>query len=185
MTDNRERVPPLAVAELNSEQRALVGEWTTLNFSRVLVRHVGLYRTFLPFIDQVIRGSSLPPRDREILVIRTLALGRDVYEDHHHVSIARKSGLTEAEIDSARGEGVLLVPFERLLLRAAEELVQSHCLSDATWSGLGERYSSEQKMEVIFLVGCYSTMAMATRSLGIEVEAPEAHRKLADLRQYT
>jgi 4-carboxymuconolactone decarboxylase len=184
-TENPVRVPPLAADELNSEQRALVGEWTTLNFSTVLVRHPSLYRSFLPFIDQTIRGSILPAREREILIMRTLAIGQDVYESYHHTSIALKSGMTAAEIESARGNGELLTPFERILVRAADELVGAHRLSDTTWETLSERYSPEQRMELIFLVGCYSTMAMATRSLGIEVEAAEVHTRLAELRQYT
>jgi alkylhydroperoxidase family enzyme len=93
--------------------------------------------------------------------------------------------MTAAQIESARGDGALLAPFERKLVSAAEELVRSHCLSDATWAGLAERYSPEQQMELIFLVGCYSTMAMATRSMGIQVEAAEVHTRLAELRQYT
>ena len=88
-------MPPLAVAEFSEEQAALVGDWTHLNFSRVLVRHPALYRAFMPYIAQVIPGSSLPPRDREVLVVRTLALGGDVYEAHHHVQIALKAGIDE------------------------------------------------------------------------------------------
>ena len=42
-------------------------------------------------------------------------------------------------------------------------------------------------MEVVLLVGCYSIMAMITRSFGMEVERdPEIYKRLApDLRQYT
>ena len=41
-------------------------------------------------------------------------------------------------------------------------------------------------MEVVFLVGCYNTMAMLTMSLGIEVEAEaETDERLKELRQYT
>jgi 4-carboxymuconolactone decarboxylase len=180
------RIPPLSLEEFTAEQKALVGEWHHLNFSRVLVQHPGMYRVFLPFLDKVIRGSNLPPRDREILCLRTLALGGDVYEAHHHVTIARKAGMTEAEIEAARTDGAGLGPFDQCLRRAAEELVRHQYVSDLTWAGLAERYSREQLMETVFVVGCYTLMATITRSFGMEVEQdPETERRLAKLRQYT
>lgn len=180
------RIAPLAVDRFTDEQKVLVGDWHHLNFSRVLVQHPGMYRVFLPFLDKLIRGSTLPPRDREILCIRTLALGGDVYETHHHVTIARKAGMTEAEIEAARTGGAGLSQFDQCLVRAAEELVREQCVSDPTWACLAERYSREQTMEVVFLVGCYTVMAMITRSFGMQVEQdPEAHQRLAKLREYT
>jgi 4-carboxymuconolactone decarboxylase len=180
------RIPPLSPEQFTDEQKALVGEWHHLNFSRVLVQHPQMYRAFLPFLDKVIRGSNLPPRDREILCLRTLALGSDVYEAHHHVTIARKTGMTEAEIEAARSEGAGLGQFDRCLMRAAEELVRQQCVSDETWACLAERYSQEQLMETVFLVGCYTIMATITRSFGMELEQDlETERRLAQLRQYT
>ena len=180
------RIAPLSADEFTDEQKALVGDWHYLNFSRVLVRHPGMYRVFLPFLDRLIRGSTLPARDREILCIRTLALGGDVYEGHHHVTIARKAGMTEAEIEAAKTGGAGLSRFDQCLARAAEELVRQQYVSDSTWACLAERYSQEQLMEAVFLVGCYTIMAMVTRSFGMEVEQdPQIHQHLAKLRQYT
>lgn len=49
-----------------------------------------------------------------------------------------------------------------------------------------KRYSREQQMEVVFLVGCYNVMAMLTNSFGIEIEHdPAADEKLKVMRQYT
>jgi 4-carboxymuconolactone decarboxylase len=180
------RIPPLSPDEFTAEQKVLVGEWHHLNFSRVLVQHPGMYRVFLPFLDKVIRGSNLPPRDREILCLRTLALGGDVYEAHHHVTIARKAGMTETEIEAARAGGTDLGQFDQCLMRAAEELVRQQCVSDQTWACLAERYSREQLMETVFVVGCYTIMATITRSFGMEVEQdPATEQRLAKLRQYT
>ena len=180
------RIPPLAPEEFTAEQKALVGEWHHLNFSRVLVQHPSIYRIFLPFIDKVIRGSNLPPRDREILCLRTLALGNDVYEAHHHVTIARKAGMTEDEIEAARTGGAGLGPFDQCLMRAAEEIVRDQFVSDPTWACLAERYSREQLMETVFVVGCYTIMATITRSFGMELEQdPETEQRLAQLREYT
>ena len=186
MSELEVRVPPLDPADFSAEQAALVGNWTHLTFSRVLVRHPGLYRVFVPYIAEVIAKSTLPPRDREVLVLRTLALGKDVYEAHHHVQIAHKAGLSEAEIAAVRAGAESLSEWDKLLVRAADELVADQQLADATWAGLGARYNQPQQMEVVFLVGCYNVMAMLTNCFGIEIENdPETEERLKALRQYT
>jgi 4-carboxymuconolactone decarboxylase len=186
MDELKVRVPPLPVSEFSAEQATLVGDWTHLTFSRVLVRHPGMYRVFVPYIAQVIAGSTLPPRDREVLVLRVLAVGKDVYEAHHHMQIALKAGLSEAEIAAVRRGDASLPEWDQTLIRAADELVAGQQLRDASWAALGAHYSQEQQMEVVFLVGCYTTMAMLTNSFGIALEDdPEADEKLKAMRQYT
>ncbi len=186
MDEQTVRVPPLDVADFSAEQAALVGEWTHLNFSRVLVRHPALYRAFMPYIAQVIPGSALPPRDREVLVVRTLALGGDVYETHHHVQIALKAGMSETHIAAVRAADASLSEWDQTLVRAADELVRRQKLGDASWAALGARYTQAQQMEVVFLVGCYNVMAMLTNSFGIALESdPQADAKLKAMRQYT
>ena len=180
------RVPPLPVADFSAEQAVLVGDWTHLNFSRVLVRHPAMYKVFVPYIAQVIANTTLPPRDREVLVVRVLALGKDIYEAHHHVQIARKAGMSDADIAAVRADDASLSSWDQTLVRAADELVAAQQLSDASWAALGERYGEAQRMEVVFLVGCYTVMAMLTNSFGIEVESdPETDAKLKAMRQYT
>jgi alkylhydroperoxidase family enzyme len=166
----------------SAEQKALVGEWAAFNFSRVIVEHPALHRALMPLIVKLANGSDLPPRDREILVLRTLALCDEEYEAGHHGLIARKAGLTAAEIEAARSGGQGLSAFDRALLRAAEELVGDRCVSDATWRDLAQRYSRKELMEVVSLVGCWTLIAMLTKSFDIELEDPET---FAQLRDYT
>ena len=45
--------------------------------------------------------------------------------------------------------------FDAALLRAADELHDDAFISDATWSTLASRYSTEQLMDVVFCVGQY------------------------------
>ena len=186
MADYPVRIPPLDPAQFTPEQTQLVGAWTHLNFSKVIARHPAMYPIFVPWIEQLIARTKLPPRDREVLVIRTLALSSETYEAHHHVQIARKAGMSEAEIAAvARGDAGLGA-WDAVLVSAAEELVRERRISDSTWVALAARYDEEQLMEVVFLVGCYNTMAMLTMSLGMQVEAEaETDERLKALRQYT
>lgn len=180
------RLTPLKPEEFTAEQKQVVGAWDVLNFSRVMARHPALYRVFVPFIEKVIRFTELPPRDREVLVIRVLALAGETYEAEHHVDIAHKAGMSDAEIEAIKTGSTQLAVSDRELITAADELVREHCLSDTSWQALNQRYSTVQVMEVVGLVGCYTTMAMLTRSFGIEGEPKTAaEQRLAELRDYT
>ncbi|TGD71193.1 carboxymuconolactone decarboxylase family protein [Mangrovimicrobium sediminis] len=180
------RIPPLDPADFSDEQRELVGEWTHLNFSRVIVNHPAAYRVFLPYIDKMIRQTELTPRDREVLVLRTLAFSDEVYEAQHHEMIAHNAQMSDAEIAAIRGDGAGLSERDLLLMRAADELIASHHLGEATWAELAAHYNDVQLMEIVFLVGCYTVMAMTTNSFGIPLEGSDASfERITELRDYT
>ncbi len=171
MRPSKPRIPPLSPDAFTDEQAAIAGDHAKFNFARVMVQHPQLYKSFIPFAEQLMRRSGLPPRDREILLLRTLALCHEAYEAPHHVLIARQVGMTDLEIAAARAGGGDLPAFDRALLRAAEELVLDRCVSDTTWRMLAQRYSQAQLMEVVFLVGAYTMSSMATNSFGIPIDA--------------
>ena len=185
MAKSTPRIPPVSPGAFTAEQKALVGDWTAMNFATVIVEHPGLYRALMPLIAKLIGGSDLPPRDREILVLRTLALCDETYERAHHGLIARNAGMTDAEIEAAATGAAGLSPFDRTLVKAAEELHRDQRVADDTWSALAERYSSVQRMEVVALVGLYALMAMLTKSFDIELENPETFARFGELRTYT
>jgi alkylhydroperoxidase family enzyme len=164
------RIPLIAPQDFTAEQAEIAGDWRDLHFTRMMVQHPGLYRSYMPFGEKLMRGSELPPRDREILILRTCELCRETYETVHHALIGRDIGMSDADIDAARAGGEL-APCEQTLMRAAEELVGDHCLSDETWARLAERYSQVQRMELVFLVGEYVMLSMVTNSFGMPVEA--------------
>lgn len=184
MPQTTPRIPPLPPEDFTPEQAELIGDWKNLVFSRVLVRRPDMYRIFLPYIEKVIADTKLPPRDRQVIVLRTLAAAGDTYELHHHKVISVKTGMSEAEIEAA-ASGIGLTGFERTLADAAEELLRDQVISNATWTALGDRYSEEQLMEVIFLAGCYVTMAMLTKTFGMVVEDEEENKRINALREYT
>jgi 4-carboxymuconolactone decarboxylase len=187
MNANAVRIPPLPVENFTAEQTELVGDWKHLVFSRVLINSPRMYRGFVTHLADLVARTILPPRDRQIICVRMLELCGDVYELTHHLTISRNAGLTEEEITAFReGEGACLTDFDHTLLKATAELQHDQYISDATWAALAARYSQEQLMEVVFLAGCYLTMAMLTKSFGIALEsAPGEFERINTLRSYT
>jgi 4-carboxymuconolactone decarboxylase len=181
------RIAPLDVANFTEEQARLVGDWKHLTFSRVIINSPRMYRTFVTHLAELVTQTVLPSRDRQIICLRMLELGGDVYELTHHLTISRNAGLEEDEINAFRhGTGACLTAFDQTVLNAVQELQRDQFISDTTWAALAERYTQEQLMELVFLGGCYLTMAMITKSFGIELEsAPGEFESINSLRSYT
>ena len=151
---------------------ARAGDAPAANIFATLVRSPGLFRRWLPFGGKLLNGK-LPPRERELLILRTGWNCNSEYEWSQHVVIGLQSGLTSDEIDRVvRGpddEG--WDDTEATLLRAADELHADQCISDDTWAALAARWDEQQLIEVCMVVGQYHLVAFALNSLGVEPES--------------
>jgi 4-carboxymuconolactone decarboxylase len=137
-------------------------ELDTLRDHPALVEGVGAFHRYIS------SESSLPPRDRELLILRIAALSRAVSVWNTHVPIARGAGLTNTDVARAGG-----VPdargwsdFDGALLRAADELHAQSFISDGTWNALARRYSRQQLMDAVFTVAHYSMWGMTMNTIG-------------------
>ena len=170
------RKPPLEASEWDDGhadlKRQLERTDRVLNIYKTLARHPKLLRRWGVFGTHVLFKSTLPPRDRELLILRTGWLCQSGYEWGQHVLISKGVGITNEEIDRvAKGaDDPGWDPADADLIRAADELHNDSFISDATWQALSERYGTEQMIDVIFAVGQYHTVSMALNSLGVQLD---------------
>ena len=186
MSESSPRIPPVPLESMTDEQKELVGKWRDMNFARVIVNHPELYRAFVPLIAKLIPGSNLPPRERQIVVLRILSLYDEVYEVTHQVLISQhQAGMNDTEIESARaGKSEGLSEFDQTLMRATEEQFRDRRISDETWEALSKRYSTIELMELVALIAGYSMMAMVTTNFEMPLEDPEIFNGFAKMRKY-
>jgi alkylhydroperoxidase family enzyme len=143
-----------------------------LNIYATFVRHPKLLKRWAVFGGHILNQSSLPPRERELLVLRTCWLCQAEYEFSQHVLIARKSGVSEEDIARTR-EGPDVEGWQapdRVLLRAADELLDDAFIGDDTWRALSGRLDTKQLIDLIFTVGEYKMISMALNTLGVQLE---------------
>jgi alkylhydroperoxidase family enzyme len=166
------RVEPLPLEDFDSELRERFGAGPVLNIFATLAHHPKLLKRWTVFGNHVLHKSSLPPRERELVILRVGWLCRAGYEWGQHVEIGRRAGLSDAEIDritqgpDAAGWSEL----ENTLLRATDELHGDYFITDATWRALAEHYDTQALMDLIFTVGQYQLVSMALNSLGVQPE---------------
>jgi alkylhydroperoxidase family enzyme len=154
------RIPPLQSSEAQ------------INIMKTLANHPKLAEAWGPFAGYILRDSALPPRDRELLILRIGYLNQAEYEWGHHSRLAKQVGISDEEIlrvmDGPETAG--WSSFERALLRAADELHKSATITDRTWAYLDARYDEKQLMDVVFTVGQYNLVSWALRSFRVPMD---------------
>ena len=145
------------------------------NVLATLVHHPKLTRAFLRFSSYLLYGSTLPPRIRELVVLRVAHRRGCTYEWSHHVEIGMEAGLSDSDIAAVQS-GDANDEFDRAVLSAVDELDEKPNLSDQTWAALGERLDERQRMDLIFTTGGYIALAMALNTFGVEVEHDQTAR---------
>jgi 4-carboxymuconolactone decarboxylase len=118
-------------------------------------------------------GTTLTPRQRELLLMRIGVLCRSEYEWAAHMRAGKGVGMTDADVERiARGPdapgGVAL---ETTLLRATDELYRDDRISDATWTALAAQLNTQQLMDVVVAITGYRTASMAINSAGVQLDA--------------
>lgn len=161
------RIPPLPYEEWDTDALAVIAPGRKLppnNVLGLLARHPDLARAFLTFNMHLLTASTLPPRIRELAILRVSWRRHCRYEWAHHVRIARKAGVTDEEIDAVRAG--LPTP----LAVAVDELEENSRMSDAAYEALAAELDDRQLMDLVFTVGAYSLLAMAFTTFGVELE---------------
>ena len=170
------RVPPLAESEWSEEQRKLIAEQKisgpVLNLYKTMLNHPTLYGPRYKFGSYLQRDSLLPPKTRELLILRTAALTGAEYEWGHHVEAAQKAGFSAAEIRRIKSgpDASGWSEEHAAVLRAADELRRETFVSDRTWATLARHYDTKRLIEIIYTSGGYTMTALAINSLGIQLE---------------
>jgi alkylhydroperoxidase family enzyme len=171
------RIAPLEDDELNDEQRAALapmraGGRPPLNIFRTLARAPKALARFNEWGAYVLsRRNSLPPREREIVILRVGYLCRSGYEFTQHTRIGLNEGLTEDEIARIKaGAEAGWSDADAALIRAADELVRDHFVSDATWAALSRRFDEKQRMDVVFTAGQYTQVSMFLNTFGVQLD---------------
>ncbi len=170
------RIEPVKKQDWTAEQREILAPYErsgrVYNVFATMANHPALARDWLTFATHVLRNNSLPPRDREILILRIGWLCNAEYEWGQHARIGKREGLSDDDLRRiAKGpdaEG--LSEHDRLLITAVDELHADACLSQPTWDRLAQVYHRNQLMDLVFTVGQYNLVSMALNSFGVQLD---------------
>ena len=172
------RVPPLPESEWTAEQRAIVEQYAPNgspgNALRTLIRVPTLANRLLPLLTYLADESTLSPRHRAILILRTAWLTQSA---NHWATHASRGELTEDEVlRVAQGPGEGWSEFEAVLIGMADELFRNSSITDATWDRLSGQYDLDNLADAVVTVADITAQAVLFNALGIQPDDDTAAR---------
>jgi 4-carboxymuconolactone decarboxylase len=173
---SKPRIPPVRKEHWTPEQRAILEplerQKRLYNVFSTMANHPDLARDWLVFANHVLRKCTLPPRDREILILRIGWLCGAEYEWAQHTRIGKAVGLSDDDLKHIQQgpQAAGASQHDRLLLKAVDELHAVSFIGDETWSALAASYDTRQMMYLVFAVGQYNLVSMALNSFGVQLD---------------
>jgi alkylhydroperoxidase family enzyme len=167
----------------SSEVQAALDKWMPPNAGvpplalfRTLARHPLLFERMRPVGAALLGRGALPPRVRELLILRTCARCGAEYEWGVHVAAFADA----VGIDFAGARATASDPAVQLAARddddarvmhLADELHDTGAVSDATWGALTARFDEAALLEMVAVVGFYHLISYVANAARV---APEA-----------
>jgi 4-carboxymuconolactone decarboxylase len=171
------RIAPVPADSWTEEQREIVAPMLArgpvINIFRTMITHPVAAKAFLAWGGYILsRRSTLPPREREIVILRTGFLCRSGYEWTQHVPIARRAGLTDDEIARIKigAEAPGWSAADMALLRATDDLHREQFVTAPVWTELTRHFGERQRMDMVFTVGQYTQVSMLLNSFGVQLD---------------
>lgn len=172
----RQRISTVDPEALDEASRRLLDKWSggraPLNIFLTYLQNPKLNQAWAPFAAHVFQKSTLSPRQREIVILRTAWLCRSDYEFIQHLRVARAGLLNEAELAAltAATPSPTWSVEEAALILAADDLHARCRIADETWARLSETLNDQQLIDLVVTAGAYTINSMATNSFGIALE---------------
>jgi len=137
-----------------------------------LMYHPKLAGKFLAYNALLLRDQVLDARLRELMVLRVAWRTRAPYEWVQHVRLSKRYGVTDDEVAAVGvgAESANWTALEADLLRATDQLLDSYRIDDDVWARLAAELDETSLVEMLYVVGTYTSLAMVFNGLGIELD---------------
>jgi len=135
--------------------------------------YIGL--NFIRMGNSIRRGEELPPKLRELAILRVGYLTQAEYEFISHTRIGLEVGVKQKQIDEI-SDWAASAEFndqERAVLHYTDEVTQDIRVKDETFAGLREFFSDHTIVELTIAIGYYCMVCRILVALQIELE-PES-----------
>ena len=122
--------------------------------------------------NSILTGEELPPRLREIAILRVGSLTKSDYEFTQHTNIGLSAGLTQEQIQAIHDwqSSPLFNEQERAVLAYVDEVERDIKVSDNTFTALKGFLSEHAIVELTVVIGYYGMVCRFLIALYVELE---------------
>ena len=172
------RMPPVSQDGMTEDMRSFLQKWSGGIFRRAdsnpvlltFAHHPSLADVFSQFNIHLLSASTLPVKQRQIAIMRVAWITKATYMWSSHLSTSVRAGLQPELFAPIQvgAEDPYFTEFERVVIRATEELVSDRKIGDENWQALMKEWNNQQMLDFMFTVGAYVTIAGVMRSTGVQ-----------------
>ena len=146
---------------------------TPLNIFATLAHHPAVLKRFLNYAGYFLNKGLLPPREREIVILRVGWNCRAVYEFGQHTVIGKRVGITDEEIAALASDtsDYKWSNGDAALIAMSDELCEDNCVSDKTWQALTTRWNEAELTELVMVAGTYRLVSGYLNTMGVQLDA--------------
>lgn len=168
------RIPYPEAESLPHSIRRLLSD-NPANVTRILARaSEPVFNGFSAFSRALtVSGSALPPKLREVAILRVGYISGSAYEVFQHEALARHVGLSERQIAAVKAGDAdpdVLGDDGAAVLAFAEDLVQNVRAGDDTLAAVRNHLNDTQVIDLILVTGAYMMVCRLLETAGIEID---------------
>jgi alkylhydroperoxidase family enzyme len=141
-----------------------------LNIHALMANHPRLLNAWWDLRMYLVNGGDLTQRHCELVILRIAMHMKSWYEWASHVVRGIDSGLTLDEIEKLRSGGGKWGDADAALLRAVDDVVTGHCISEPTRTCLEKHFTDQQVLDIVLLYGMYQTIGCLINTWGLELD---------------
>ncbi|OZM83084.1 carboxymuconolactone decarboxylase family protein [Pseudonocardia sp. MH-G8] len=168
------RIPYPDLTGLPEQARAALDSMVApLNLIHMCAHSPGLVAPIVKLSTAVLMRMRMPPRLREMLILRTASRVGCDYVLTQHRTIARGLGMSAGEIDAICADGARWAGFSEAdlrLLEAADRIVRDTTLPPEMLVGLTRWLSHSQLVELFVVVGHYRMLSGLLNGLAVDID---------------
>ena len=145
---------------------------SVLNLYRAVAHSPSTIASFVKLGNVLLNRADLPPKLRELAILRIATLLGSEYEWAQHLPIALEAGVTREQAESIRQwqDSADFDDQEQAVLRYTDEVTLNVEAADKTFEALTKYLSERQIVELTVSVGYWGMIARVLVPLKIEVE---------------
>lgn len=148
-----------------------------LTILRLLANSPTLLRPMVMMANALMQRATLPPLDREVLVLHLAARLENRYEWEEHVPLSAAAGVTDEQRAAVQaGEPIeppLFTGAQNVAVTFADEILDTGALSDATWRRAAGVWGDAAALDLLLSVGFWGGMVpIVTAGLGLAQSRP-------------
>ena len=153
-------------------ERIVAERGSLLNLYRMLLNSPPIAEGWLEIANAVRYRSSLDGRARELAICRVGQLNGARYEWEHHVPIARREGISDAQIEALAewSSSDLFDGRDRAVLAYADAMTRAVAVPDDVFEAVRAHFDRRELLELTTTIAAYNMVSRVLVALGVDLD---------------